>query len=51
MTLSSQECLLESLAVPDPPNAKNATPVVETSDDWLTAERVVYGMHTRQVNT
>ena len=35
----------------DPRKAKNATPVVETSDDWLTDERVVYGMHARQVNT
>ena len=44
-------CLLESLAVPDLPKAKNVTPVVETSDDTLTDERVVYGMHGRQVNT
>ena len=51
LTLRSSKCLLESLAIPDPPRAKNATPVVETSDDWLTDERVVYGMHARQVNT
>ena len=30
--------------------AKNATPVVEKSDDWLTDERVVYGMHARRVD-
>ena len=27
------------------------TPVVETSDNGFTDERVVYGMHARQVNT
>ena len=27
-----------------PPKAKNATPSVEKSDDWVMDERVVYGM-------
>ena len=35
----------------DPRKAKNVTPVVETSDDWLTDERVAYGMHARQVDS
>ena len=31
--------------------AKSATPVVETSGDWVTGELVVYGMYARHVDT